>query len=236
MFLPRWAIPPEGLNCEPGVDLPTRRKPWICRRFHNKASWKVSKILRASNHKSSLLLLGCCCCCCSSSSTSSFFKWYLLPPLYCVSQSFLIPLGGRWSNFICVFLTTLKGKSHESHEASWAQLGLVSARFCLEKKATATSSDVAKLRGKWRTSSAGWDAFFLVRVRSLQSMTNFFGPLAIMNWLNKSIATTMIFEHKHVLEFLNLGVEPVFFFEAKDFRGRLCLVSFFVWLKSCWNA
>ena len=55
-------------------------------------------------------------------------------------------------------------------------------------------------------------------------MTNFFGPLAIMNYLkvfaafhrlNKSIATTMIFEHNHGLEFLNLSVEPVFFLKRR---------------------
>ena len=179
MFLPRWAIPPEGLNCEPGVDWP-RRKPWICRGFHNKASWKVSKILRASNHKSWLLLLGCCCCCSSSSSSYSFFKWYLLPHLYCVPQSFLIALGGRWSNFICVFLTTLKRKSHESHEASEAQ------PFRLDfvwKKSNCNEQLCGKTARKMKDPVAQGGMHFLVRVWSFRSMTNFFGPLAIMNCL-----------------------------------------------------
>ena len=160
-----------------------------------------------------------CCCCCSSSSSSSFFKWYLLPHLYCVPQSFLIALGGRWSNFICVFLTTLKRKSHESHEASEAQ------QFRLDfvwKKSNCNEQWCGKTARKMKDPVAQGGMHFLVRVWSFRSMTNFFGPLAIMNCLIFFLSFSPVkqvdcndYDFWTQLEFLNLSVEPVFFLKRR---------------------
>ena len=204
----RWAIPPEGLNCEPGVDWP-RRKPWICRRFHNKASWKVSKILRASNHKSWLLLL------LFFFFFFFFFQMIFVTTLVLCSPKFPDCFGGKMIQFYLRIFDDPKRKSHESHEASEAQ------SFRLDfvwNKSNCNGQWCGKTARKMKDPVAQGGMHFLVRVWSFRSMTNFFGPLAIMNCLklfaafhrlNKSIATTMIFEHNHGLEFL-LSVEPVF--------------------------